>query len=91
MLRAVPPPCAAVWENGGGSTTDFKLQPKLAEAMAAATKNGKKVMLSIGGEVRPLVHTRAARVPVPVSASVCTGVSVRPVLRVYSCVRCERV
>jgi hypothetical protein len=38
-----------IWASGGGSTTDFTLEPHVAAALAAAKAHGKKVMLSIGG------------------------------------------
>jgi hypothetical protein len=41
----------AIWQSGGGSTTDFALQTSFAEAMKSAKARGKKIMLSIGGEV----------------------------------------
>jgi hypothetical protein len=40
-----------IWNNPNGSTTDFALAPTLRDAMAAAKAHGKKVYLSIGGEV----------------------------------------
>jgi hypothetical protein len=40
-----------IWASGGGSTTDFTLQANLKDAMQAAQAHGKKVFLSIGGEV----------------------------------------
>ncbi|MDB4981475.1 MAG: hypothetical protein JWM82_2227, partial [Myxococcales bacterium] len=40
-----------IWKNGGGSTTDFALDTGLREAMLAAHAHGKKVLLSLGGEV----------------------------------------
>jgi hypothetical protein len=41
----------SIWRNGGGSTTDFELAPGLREAMLSARAHGKKVMLSLGGEI----------------------------------------
>jgi hypothetical protein len=41
----------SIWANGGGSTTDFTLHPKLRDAMVAARAAGAKIMLSLGGEV----------------------------------------
>lgn len=40
-----------IWANGGGSTSDFHLHPNLLAAMSSAHAHGKKVMLSLGGEV----------------------------------------
>jgi hypothetical protein len=40
-----------IWKNGGGSTTDFTLYPGLRDALLSARAHGKKVMLSLGGEV----------------------------------------
>jgi hypothetical protein len=40
-----------IWASGGGSTTDFTLAPGLQAAMQSAQAKGKKVMLSLGGEV----------------------------------------
>jgi hypothetical protein len=40
-----------IWANGGGSTTDFTLQANLKEAMQSAQAKGKKILLSLGGEV----------------------------------------
>jgi hypothetical protein len=40
-----------IWASGGGKTNDFALHANLARAMRAAQAKGKKVMLSIGGEV----------------------------------------
>ncbi len=60
-----------IWANGGGHTNDFTLHANLAGALKAAQSHGKKVMLSIGGEVgssgflswwRGLGATSAARV-----------------------------
>jgi hypothetical protein len=41
----------SIWKNGGGSTTDFALAPGLRDALQSARAHGKKVMLSLGGEV----------------------------------------
>lgn len=41
----------AIWQSGGGSTGDFALQTSFAAAMKSAKAHGKKIMLSIGGEV----------------------------------------
>jgi hypothetical protein len=41
----------SIWKNGGGSTTDFALAPGLRDALLSARAHGKKVMLSLGGEV----------------------------------------
>ncbi|MGD0526937.1 MAG: glycosyl hydrolase family 18 protein [Polyangiaceae bacterium] len=38
-----------IWASGGGSTTDFTLEPHVAAALTAAKAHGKKVFLSIGG------------------------------------------
>jgi hypothetical protein len=38
-----------IWQNGGGSTTDFTLEPHVAAALSAAKTQGKRVFLSIGG------------------------------------------
>jgi hypothetical protein len=40
-----------IWKNGGGSTTDFTLADGVKAALAAAKANGKKVFLSIGGQI----------------------------------------
>jgi chitinase len=40
---------ASVWTKGS-STTDFELDERLQEALAAAHARGKKVLLSVGGE-----------------------------------------
>lgn len=40
-----------IWVGGGGSTTSFELAPTLRDAMRAAQSHGKKVFLSLGGEV----------------------------------------
>jgi hypothetical protein len=40
-----------IWKNGGGSTTDFTLEDHLKAAMTSAHAHGKKIMLSLGGEV----------------------------------------
>jgi hypothetical protein len=40
-----------IWASGGGSTSDFALQANLKDAMQSAQAHGKKVFLSIGGEV----------------------------------------
>jgi hypothetical protein len=40
-----------IWAGGGGSTSDFELAPELREAMTAAQGRGKKVILSLGGEL----------------------------------------
>jgi hypothetical protein len=40
-----------IWNDPGGSTTDFALEPHLRAALASAQAHGKKIMLSIGGEV----------------------------------------
>jgi len=40
-----------IWNQPSGSTTDFALAPALRDAMVAAQAHGKKVFLSIGGEV----------------------------------------
>jgi hypothetical protein len=40
-----------IWASGGGSTSDFELAPGLREAMASAQERGKKVVLSLGGEL----------------------------------------
>jgi hypothetical protein len=40
-----------IWASGGGSTTDFTLQQNLKDAMQSAQAKGKKVILSLGGEV----------------------------------------
>jgi hypothetical protein len=40
-----------IWKNGGGSTTDFTLNDNLKAALASAHAHGKKVVLSLGGEV----------------------------------------
>lgn len=41
----------SVWEDTKGSTTNFKLNGNLSAALTAASKNGKKIILSIGGEI----------------------------------------
>jgi len=40
-----------IWAASSGSTTNFALAPTLRDAMAAAQAHGKKIYLSIGGEV----------------------------------------
>lgn len=40
-----------IWKGGGGSTTDFTLDDGVRAALASAKANGKKVFLSIGGQV----------------------------------------
>ena len=40
-----------IWNVPAGSTTDFALHPNLRAALASAKTHGKKIMLSIGGEV----------------------------------------
>jgi hypothetical protein len=40
----------SIWQNGGGSATDFALDPGLRAALQSARAHGKKVMLSLGGE-----------------------------------------
>jgi hypothetical protein len=40
----------SIWADGGGSTTEFVLDADVGAAMAAAQRNNKKVMLSLGGE-----------------------------------------
>jgi hypothetical protein len=40
-----------IWANGGGSTSDFTLQANLKAAMQSAQSHGKKIFLSIGGEL----------------------------------------
>jgi hypothetical protein len=40
-----------IWKNGGGSTTDFALEDDLRAALASAHAHGKKILLSLGGEV----------------------------------------
>ena len=40
-----------IWKNGGGSTTDFTLDDGLRAALASAHAHGKKIFLSLGGEV----------------------------------------
>src|SRR5450432_288003 len=39
-----------IWQNGGGSATDFALDPGLRAALLSARAHGKKIMLSLGGE-----------------------------------------
>ncbi len=39
-----------IWASGGGSTTDFTLDPGVKAALVAAKAKGKKVFLSIGGQ-----------------------------------------
>src|SRR5205814_2338339 len=39
-----------IWQNGGGSATDFALDLGLRVALQSARAHGKKVMLSLGGE-----------------------------------------
>jgi hypothetical protein len=41
-----------IWANGGGSSTDLTLAPKLADALRSAQAHGKKVFLSIGCSCR---------------------------------------
>jgi len=41
---------SSIWALGGGSTTDFKLDPNLVSALKVAQANGKKIILSLGGE-----------------------------------------
>ncbi len=40
-----------IWASGGGSTTDFALNANLRAALVSAQAHGKKVMLSLGGQV----------------------------------------
>ncbi len=40
-----------IWKNGGGSTTDFTLDDGVKAALVSAKTHGKKVFLSLGGEV----------------------------------------
>ncbi|HXU68596.1 MAG TPA: hypothetical protein VN947_04665 [Polyangia bacterium] len=40
-----------IWANGGGSSSDFTLQANLADAMRSAQAHGKRILLSVGGEV----------------------------------------
>jgi hypothetical protein len=40
----------SIWADDGGSTSRFELQQNLKEAMLAAHKRGKKIVLSLGGE-----------------------------------------
>ncbi len=41
---------ASVWNAGPGSSEDFALDDRLRAALQAAERNGKRVLLSIGGE-----------------------------------------
>ena len=40
----------SLWVDGGGSTTRFALVPEVLAAMKQAQANGKRILLSIGGE-----------------------------------------
>jgi hypothetical protein len=40
-----------IWNDPRGSSTDFALHPNLRDAMKSAQSHGKKLMLSIGGEI----------------------------------------
>lgn len=40
-----------IWASGGGSTSDFELAAGLRDAMQSAQDRGKKVVLSLGGEL----------------------------------------
>jgi hypothetical protein len=42
---------ASVWASGGGSATDFELHDHVKRALRAAQTRGKRVWLSLGGEV----------------------------------------
>lgn len=48
---AIQPDPGAIWAHGGGTPGDFALHPNLKAALASAQAHGKKIFLSLGGEV----------------------------------------
>eukprot|EP00035_Acanthoeca_spectabilis_P039755 m.64841 g.64841 ORF g.64841 m.64841 type:complete len:457 (+) comp9730_c0_seq2:126-1496(+) len=40
----------SIWADGGGSLFNFALEGNISAAMSMAQRNGKKIMLSLGGE-----------------------------------------